>query len=53
MAKMKRKVDKLDKHQRFKLETVLDIIMTLDYSNALSSSDYKFCFTFYFQQQFK
>ena len=40
---MKHKIDKLDKIQRFRLETVLDIIMTLDYSNASSSSDEKLC----------
>ena len=43
MEKMKCKIDKLDKNQRFKLETVLDIIMTSDYSNASSSSDKEFC----------
>ena len=39
MGKCKCKIEKLDKNQTYKLETVLDIIMTSDYSNALSSSD--------------
>ena len=43
MGKMKHKIDKLDKNQRLRLETVLDIIMTLDYSNASSSSDEELC----------
>ena len=43
MGKTKCKIDKLDKNQRFKLETVVDIIMTSDYSNTLSSSKDKFC----------
>ena len=43
MGKMKCKIDQLDKNQRYKLETVLDILMTLDYSNALSSSNDKLC----------
>ena len=43
MGKMKYKIDKLDKIQRFRLETVLDIIMTLDYSNTSSSSDEELC----------
>ena len=30
---------KLDKNQKYKLDTILEIIMTLDYSNALSSSN--------------
>ena len=29
---------KLDKSQKYKIDTVLEIIMTLDYSNASSSS---------------
>ena len=41
---MKHKIDKLDKNQRFRLETVLDIIMTSDYSNASSFSDKELCF---------
>ena len=40
---MKRKIDQLDKNQRYKLETVLDILMTSHYSNALSSSDDELC----------
>ena len=40
---MKHKIYKLDKNQRFRLETVLDIIMTLNYSNASSSSDEELC----------
>ena len=43
MGKMKHKIDKLDKNQRLRLEIVLDIIMTLDYSNASSSSDEELC----------
>ena len=43
MGKTKCVVDKLDKNKRFKLETVLDIILTLDYSNALSSSNDELC----------
>ena len=41
---MKHKIDKLDKNQRFRLETVLDIIMTSDYSNASSFNDKELCF---------
>ena len=37
MGTLKCKIDKLDKKHKYKLETVLDIIMNLDYSNALSS----------------
>ena len=40
---MKCKIDQLDKNQKFKLETVLEILMTLDYLNASSSSDDKLC----------
>ena len=40
---MKHKIDQLDKNQRFKLEMVLDILMTSYYSNALSSSNDKLC----------
>ena len=40
---MKHKIDKLDKNKRFKLETVLDIIMTSDYSTASSSSYNELC----------
>ena len=36
MGKLTRK---LDKNWKYKLEKVLDIIMTLDYSNASSSSN--------------
>ena len=43
MGKTKCKVDQLDKNQRFKLETIIDILMTLDYSNASSSSDDELC----------
>ena len=43
MGKRKRKLDQLDKNQRFKLETVLDILMTSDYSNVSSSSDDELC----------
>ena len=43
MGKTKCKIDQLDKNQRFNLETIIDILMTLDYSNALSSSDYELC----------
>ena len=40
---MKHKTDQLDKNQRYKLETVLEILMTSDYSNASSSSDDELC----------
>ena len=43
MRKRKHQIDELNKNQRFKLETVLDILMTLDYSNASSSSDDELC----------
>ena len=43
MGKFKCKIDKLDKKHKYKLEIVLDIIITLDYSNALSSSNDTFC----------
>ena len=43
MGKLKCKIDKLDKKQKHKLETVLDIIMNLDYSNALSSIEDNLC----------
>ena len=43
MGKTKCKIDQLDKNQRYKLETVLEILMTLDYSNASSSSDNELC----------
>ena len=41
MGKRKRKLNQLDKNRIFKLETVLDILITSDYSNASSSSDDK------------
>ena len=43
MGKTKRKLDQMDKNKTLKLKEVLDIIMTLDYSNASSSSDDKLC----------
>ena len=43
MGKPKCKIDQLDKNQRYKLETVLDILMTSEYSNASSSSDDELC----------
>ena len=39
MGKNNCKISKLDKNKKYKLQTVLDIIMTSDYSNASSSSD--------------
>ena len=36
---MKHKIDQLDKkNQRYKLETVLDILMTSDYSKKMTKS---------------
>ena len=45
MGKTKCKIDQLDKNQRYKLETVLDILMTSDYLNASSSNVNKFSTT--------
>ena len=39
MGKSKCTISQLDKNKKYKLQTVLDIIMTLHYSNASSSSD--------------
>ena len=42
MGKTKHKISNLEKNKKYKLQTVLDIIMTLDYSNTSSSSDVDF-----------
>ena len=39
MGKCKRKIAELDRNKKYKLQQVLDIIITLDYSNTSSSSD--------------
>ena len=39
MGKCKRKIAQLDRNKKYKLQQVLDIIITSDYSNASSSSD--------------
>ena len=42
MGKYKRKIAELDRNKKYKLQQVLDIIITSDYSNASSSSDDNF-----------
>ena len=42
MGKCKRKIAQLDRNKKYKLQKVLDIISTSDYSNTLSSSDDNF-----------
>ena len=39
MGKCKHKIAQLDRNKKYKLQQVLDIIITSDYSNTSSSSD--------------
>ena len=42
MEKTSHKIKKLDNNKKYKLKSILDIIMTLDYSDTSSSSDENF-----------